>query len=434
MDHSLRKLIRKILIESDKTLDFDDRSNSTFEFGDNFDKVKKRLNPTDEPDKSRGGVKNSDVMKPEPSSSYEKKLASSPAKPLPPKPFDDKTPVISKTIMSREKKILSIAEEVATKFDLVDIEFLSKSTRPEGASTFYAYSDDHGDIILKLQPLEETDIYDALKKKSINFPKNVMKHFPTIYDVTNLEALEIDPPHIGSIKKNLGVILMEPLSPLPGNFYDLLSLSGENAAIDKRAHYLFSNKQSYLKFVDYFLNSPQVKLSLDKIERDPLTLTSKSEPGPSQNKMPREERADLLKRMLISLFYNKNLRNGLDNRVADGKSAIIVIKNESIKLIDNWARSAGIAPTITSGLKTAFVMEFGNVLHHINFRPIPRDPKKTGTEGPLGQLKGFESFNRAIDYLLDQGIVPGDLHANNLMIRSSTGDIVFSDLGHFELK
>jgi len=79
-------------------------------------------------------------------------------------------------------------------------------------------------------------------------------------------------------------------------------------------------------------------------------------------------------------------------------------------------------------------MEFGNVLHHINFRPIPRDPKKTGTEGPLGQLKGFESFNRAIDYLLDQGIVPGDLHANNLMIRSSTGDIVFSDLGHFELK
>jgi len=441
MNHSLRKLIHKILIESEETFSFNDISNSTLEFGDNFDKFKRRLNPADEPDKSRGGIKNSDMLKSEPSSSYEKKPVSpisppksSPPKSSPPKSLDDKTPVMSNPIMSREKKILSVAEEVATKFDLVDIEFLSKSTRPEGASTFYAYSDDHGDIILKLQPIEETNIYDALQKKSINFPKNVMKHFPTIYDVSTLEKLGIDPPHIGSIKKDLGVILMEPLSPLPGNFYDLLSLSGDRATIDKRALYLFSNKESYLKFVDHFLERPQVEFFLDKIERDPLTISRKFEPGPSQNKMPREERADLLKRMLISLFYNRSLRNGLDNRIVDGKSAMMVIKNESIKLIDNWAKSSGILPTITSGLKSAFLMDFENVLHHINFRPIPRDPKNPGTEGPLGKLKGFESFNRAIDYLLDHGIVPGDLHANNLMIRSSTGDIIFSDLGHFKLK
>jgi phosphoserine phosphatase len=96
----------------------------------------------------------------------------------------------------------------------------------------------------------------------------------------------------------------------------------------------------------------------------------------------------------------------------------------------NKLHSKGVAVYLVSGGVRQMINPIARVLSIPNHRIYANNLLFNSD----GSFKGFESFNRAIDYLLDQGIVPGDLHANNLMIRSSTGDIVFSDLGHFELK
>jgi hypothetical protein len=446
MRNTLKKLIQKLITESDETFDFSDdpkeksnNSDNTFNFGDDPNRIKKRLGPSDDPSKSRGKAALSDKSSPAAATGdfiTPNKKPPAPPKPPAPRPGapNTKTPPMVRRFVSREEQLLKAANEVAEKYDLHHVEFLSKSSRPEGASAFSVYSDEFGGIILKLQPVEETDIYNELKNKSFNFPDEVMKHFPKIYEVSTLEKLGIDAPHIGGIKTNMGVILMEPLEHLPGNIWDLLSMSHEDSAVDKRALFLVANKDVYSQFINQFLNDPEVLKEFDKIEEHPLTKQRKSKTGPSHYKMSREEKIDLLKRMLLSLSVSKSFRDSVDERHKTGKSITMIIRNEIRRIFDNWVKSTGLISMLTSSLKMHFEHHMNLTLSSLSHRAIPRDPKNKKSEGPLGKLKGFESFNRAIDYLLDQGISPGDLHANNLMIRHSTGDIVFSDLGHFKLR
>ena len=50
----------------------------------------------------------------------------------------------------------------------------------------------------------------------------------------------------------------------------------------------------------------------------------------------------------------------------------------------------------------------------------------------MSDTGALNDFKKAIKYMMNHGIFVSDLHANNLMIRPMTGEIVIADLGHFE--
>ena len=310
----------------------------------------------------------------------------------------------------RGKKIESIAKEIVKRlgFDS-QVKFINKSTRNRGAYAFSVFDNNMKEIILKVQPLEEVDPYKNLMKVAQKMPKEISAHFPKVYKAESLSSLKIENPVLINHRlEDLGYILMEKLDELSGNMFDIVSGQKTNQKIKS----LISDRSSFSSFIDEILRKNEK--SIIKIIQN------------SSGKEKEEVKMTRLRNFMISAMYDKELRDKLDefNSVStDDVYKAIVKRVEAWITIAQPENANRALSNIGSIVKTEMMSAYK--------RPIPKEINDD--PGPTKKLKGLDKINDVIKKLSNYGIVPSDVHANNIMIRPDTGEIVFSDIGHFQL-
>ena len=302
----------------------------------------------------------------------------------------------------RKEKIDKIAKDVASILNLVDIRFLARSPRLQGAYTYSAVDRKYRNVILKIQSIDEMGGYSSIQQIRSEVSPATRNHLPIIFIVETLSSLGI------SNNENLCAIVMERLEELPGNMFELISASPARSKISFNA--IIRDRKAFSVIIDKVIKSTNQSI----IE----VLNS------VQRKIDIDVEISLLRNMLISASLS--IVEPDDSKASSG--IIQALMREINDKIDLWCKGLGIRDSLE---KDILKREYEKLLKfELSSRAVPKEPL-IQKPGALGNIRGIKELISAIDELKSMNIKPQDLHGNNIMLRPETGELVIADLGHF---
>lgn len=325
--------------------------------------------------------------------------------------------------IKRDKLVEELAKQIVKKLGLDSrVKFVNKSSRINGAIAFSVFDKNNKEIILKIQPLNEIDPYvDIMKlKNSGKIPADVLIHLPKIFDARPLSDIGLKSEfYNGSFWEQFGFILTEKLQELPGNLFDLVSVK----SVMQKYQAMISDRDVFSKLV-------AKELKEDKY----LTKFIES----FQTKETNEVKMKRLHNEIVrAVIYNDDLKKQISKIATDPKLDNVdrTVESENV-LMDAIMRGVRLwidstkAPEQEALSIMSYIAE--TIIIDMHKKAIPRQP--SDKESATGDLAGFQKINKALKKLEPLGIHFDDLHAGNIMIRPSTGDLVISDIGHFNFK
>ena len=309
---------------------------------------------------------------------------------------------------------------------MMEVQYLAKSKRDYGAFAYKGISPNYMNVIIKIAPEHELQGYHKIEEMKQTMPESVAKHLPHIYKLTNMKKLGVEWPkeQPNEPERNLGVIVMEILETLPGPIFDLIK--SPPAADDFVLETFLNEVILFNDFIEKYLISSQTQQSVESFLND-------SKPNYDAGDVEAVKTALKERLMLLRNFKYPRFVPSIVSRVDFKKpTQRIKLLNPQIKKLVHQALLR-FAPDLEqiSDVVTALADDFSDELVN-NTRAIPTEPSQGGKFGVMSDSKLLADFKRAIKYMVQHGIFVSDLHANNLMVRPETMDIVIADLGHFE--
>lgn len=302
----------------------------------------------------------------------------------------------------RKEKIDKIAKDVASVLNLVDIRFLARSPRLQGAYTYSAVDSKYRNVILKIQSTDEIGGYSNVQQIRSEVSPATRNHLPIIFIVKTLKSLGIDD------NDSLCAIVMERLEELPGNMFELISASPVRSKISFNA--LIRDRKAFTMIIDNIIELTRKSII------DVLKVV--------QRKIDIDVEISRLRNMLISASLS--IVEPSDSKASS--SIIQALMSQINNKIDLWCTGLGIRDSLE---KDILKSEYEKLLKFkLSSRAVPKEPL-IQNPGALGNISGIKELISAIDELKSMNIKPQDLHGNNIMLRPETGELVIADLGHF---
>ena len=324
------------------------------------------------------------------------------------------------------KQVNRVAQKVAKALGMMEVQYLAKSKREYGAIAYKAISPNYMNVVIKIAPEHELQGYYKIEEIKQSMPEEVAKHLPLIYKLTNMKKLGVEWPkeQPNEPERNLGVIVMEELETLPGPIFDLIK--SPPAADDFVLEVFLNDDILFNGFIEKYLVTQQVNNMIEKFlnEAKPDYDLSDIESVKSALK----ERLFLLRNFKYPRFEPSMFRR------ADLKKQgqrVDILKPQIKRLVQQALKRFNPGIELISDHVTELANEFGADLMS-QARAIPTEPSQGGQFGIMSDAGMLNDFKKAVKYMMNHGIFVSDLHANNLMIRPTTGEIVIADLGHFE--
>jgi hypothetical protein len=313
-------------------------------------------------------------------------------------------------ISGTDKWMMTVAHDVAEILGLHSPAFLASSARDKfgrGAYVFSVSNDSGEAVVLKIGLAGEIAPYQKVMRIFGEDPPSVL---PRVYAAGYFDDIGYQPPV--RLANNFGYVVMEELEPMPKNMAQFLSespLEGDSFRV------LMS---------DTNLVRGIIEEAGDRIKRTTIFyLQDKGESTEDAEEMAsniikkiKEETWWGLKK-LESISSHDPFRSMLRKILGLSDQICEKILSEYFKA-DSSDGSDPIA-TISSGFSR-------HLTKKINNKP-PVD-KGYGLDIPLGQ-----KIRSSLSEIEKLGIDPRDLHADNIMLRPETYEIVISDLGHFHV-
>lgn len=327
---------------------------------------------------------------------------------------NEKTPVISpikrqNPFDARKEKMDMIASLAGKRLGMVDIRFLSRSTRLFGAYTYAAVDRNNENVVIKVQPANELDGYRRARQIISRLPADIAIHLPTIYKVAMLEdILHTIPDELESDVSDLGIIVMERLEELPGNMFDMITSAPKSS--DQSLQSLLNDREAFAAVINDVI-AKKISMITSVINR--YSLRKDIDVGSA---------IDRLRTQIGRSAFTAGSKN------IEKSSPFNAFISQVMTEIDLWCFGVGISDknarnNISSQLSDA-------IASALTKRAVPKEPK-VEKAGPLSRSKGIKELIAAINKLIEMDIEPSDLHGNNIMIRPGSGELVLADLGHF---
>lgn len=319
-----------------------------------------------------------------------------------------------------------VAQKVGKALGMMEIRYLARSKRVYGAYAYKAISPNYMNVIVKISPEHELAGYQKIEEIKQSLPADVAKHFPRIYKITNLKKLGIEWPKAdpSDDDRNLGVIVMEALEELPGPVFDLIK---QPPAADDFVLEVFLNDTVLLNdFIEKYLITQQVHNVIESFLDD-------AKPDYTVADIEDVKTAIKDRLMLLRNFKYPRFEPSILNRVDFRKPTqrIAALKPQIKRLVHQALGRFNPGIEMIDDTVTTLANEFSDEIVNQD-RAIPTEPSMGGRYGVMSGTNMLTSFKRAVKYMTNHGIFVSDLHANNLMLRPESMDIVIADLGHFE--
>jgi hypothetical protein len=324
------------------------------------------------------------------------------------------------------KQVERVAQKVAKALGMMEVRYLAKSNRNYGAIAYKAISPNYTNVVIKIAPEHELQGYYMTEAIKQQLPEKIAKHLPRIYKLTNMKKLGIEWPKSlqHEVDRNLGIIVMEELEELPGAIFDLIKAPPQ---ADDFVLEVFLNDHTLLNdFIESVLVSSSVTSEIEKFL---------NHAKPQFDISDVDEVKSEIKRMLMllsnfkyprfepSMFHRADLKKP-SRRVSELTPKIEELIFKALKKFDpNIEKVSDTIKELGSEVANALMLQR---------RAIPTEPSMGQKYGIMSGLKMISDLRDAVKYMTDHGIFVSDLHANNLMLRPETMEIVISDLGHFE--
>ena len=309
----------------------------------------------------------------------------------------------AKNIGSINDWMLTVAAEVSKILGVHTPAFLGSSGRNlygRGAYAFSVSNDEGKSRVLKIGLAGELEPYKKIKERFGDKPPSIL---PVIYLAASFDEIGYEPPPSG-LRNSFGVILMEELVPMPPNMAEFLQNRGgeeESFRILKDSgselvEIINSSAEKNKSFLEFQLRREKLSDKEAEDKAGELSMTFKEE-------------------VFFGLKKATNLVSGGLN--PGGKDLYTIIREISTSVFG-------------SHLKKQIVEEVADGFARILLMKLSEAPADSGYN--LNTALG-KHFRKSIRELEDLGIDPRDLHADNIMLRPETYEIVISDLGHFHV-
>ena len=305
----------------------------------------------------------------------------------------------AKDIQSINDWMLTVAAEVSEILGVHTPAFLGSSGRDlygRGAYAFSVSNDEGKSRVLKIGLAGELEPYKKIQEKFGDKPPSIL---PVIYQAATFDEIGYEPPPSG-LRNSFGVILMEELVPMPPNMAEFL----QNKGGEEESFRILKDSGSEL--AEIINSSAEKNKSFLEFQLRRTKLSDK-------------EAEDKAKELLITFkeeaFFG--LKKATRLEIGGGEDLYTIIREIS-------------APIFGSYLKKQAVEEVADGFTSILLSKMADAPADSGYT--LNTALG-KHLSGALRELEDLGIEPKDLHADNIMLRPETYEIVISDLGHFHI-
>ena len=308
-----------------------------------------------------------------------------------------------KNIDSINAWMLAVAADLSKKLGVHTPAFLGSSGRDlygRGAYAFSVSKDEGKSLVLKIGLAGELEPYKKILEKFGDKPPSIL---PVIYQAATFDEIGYEPPPSG-LSSKFGVILMEELIPMPPNMAEFL----QNRGGEEESFRILKDSGSEL--AEIINSSAEKNKSFLEFQLRRTNLSDKEA----------EDRAkELLMTFKEEAFFGLKKATSLVTGGINpgGKDLYAIIREIS-------------APIFGSYLKKRAVEEVADGFTTILLSKMAEAPADSGYT--LNTALG-KHFSGALRELEDLGIEPKDLHADNIMLRPETYEIVISDLGHFDI-
>lgn len=308
-----------------------------------------------------------------------------------------------KNIDSINAWMLAVAADLSDKLGVHTPAFLGSSSRNfygRGAYAFSVSNNEGKSLVLKIGLAEELGPYKKIRKKFGDKPPSIL---PVIYQAATFDEIGYEPPPSG-LRSKFGVILMEELIPMPPNMAEFL----QNRGGEEESFRILKDSGSEL--LEIINSSAEKTKSFLEFQLRRTNLSDKEA----------EDRAkELLMTFKEEAFFGLKKATSLVTGGINpgGKDLYAIIREIS-------------APIFGSYLKKVAVEEVADGFTGILLSKMAEAPADSWYT--LNTALG-KHFSGALRELGDLGIDPKDLHADNIMLRPETYEIVISDLGHFDI-
>ena len=324
------------------------------------------------------------------------------------------------------KQVDRVAQKVGRALGMMEVQYLAKSKRDYGAFAYKGISPNYMNVIIKIAPEHELQGYYKIEEIKQTMPESVAKHLPHIYKLTNMKKLGVEWPkeHPTESDRNLGIIVMEPLDTLPGPIFDLIK--SPPAADDFVLETFLNDDILFNGFIEKYLVSSQTQQAVESFLNDAKPNYDAADVEAVKTAL--KERLMLLRNFKYPRFV-PSLLSRVDFKKPTQRVNLLKpqIKRLVHQALKRFAPNIELISDVVETLSDDFSYELTT-----NSRAIPTEPSQGGKFGVMSDSNLLADFKRAIKYMVNHGIFVSDLHANNLMIRPESMDIVIADLGHFE--
>jgi hypothetical protein len=299
--------------------------------------------------------------------------------------------------------MLTVAAEVSEILGVHTPAFLGSSGRNlygRGAYAFSVSNDEGKSRVLKIGLAGELEPYKKIKERFGDKPPSIL---PVIYQAASFDEIGYEPPPSG-LRNSFGVILMEELVPMPPNMAEFL----QNRGGEEESFRILKDSGSEL--VEIINSSAEKNRSFLEFQLRKMKLSDKE---------AEDKAGELLMTFKEEVFFGlkkaTNLVSGGLN--PGGKDLYTIIREISTPIFGGHLKKQ-IVEEVADGFTRILLMKLSDA---------PAD-----SEYNLNTALG-KHFRKSIRELEDLGIDPRDLHADNIMLRPETYEIVISDLGHFHV-
>ena len=308
-----------------------------------------------------------------------------------------KTPHL-RDIKGTDAWMMTVAHDLSEILGLHSPAFLGSSDRDSHASGAYAFSvsNDAGEsLVLKLGLTGEIRPYQKIIDLFGDDPPSIV---PKIYAAGYFDDIGYKPPV--KLANDFGYIIMEELEKMPNNmanFLQELGSEGESFRILKEHGTLLLDLVN--GSIDSIAKSLEIKLTKDEESKEEIL----------------DKKSDLLSKLKEASFFKIRSLSNLRDLNKDGKDIYDILHGIFDDILSNDLKKEE-AEDLSFRVAQA-------ILSKVSLSPVS---PSYSLNVPLA--KSFKEARRELD---DLGIDPRDLHADNIMLRPGTGEIVISDLGHF---
>lgn len=313
-------------------------------------------------------------------------------------------------ISGTDKWMKRVAHDLSEILGLHSPAFLASSARDKfgrGAYVFSVSNDSGEAVVLKIGLAGEIAPYQKVMRIFGEDPPSVL---PRVYAAGYFEDIGYRPPV--SLANDFGYVVMEELDPMPRNMADFLSSSPVEGDLFR----ILMDNPNLVRGI--------IEESGDGIKNS--TIIYLKEEGKSDEEAEKIA-LDTIRKIkeevwweLNKLDTSKNQKFFRDMFVKILSLADEICKNNLSQIFGPDSSYDDSNPNPVYTLSSRFSDTLSRKILH------PPVNKRYELDTPLGQ-----KIRSALSEIEELGIEPRDLHADNLMLRPGTGEIVVADLGHF---